>query len=258
MWINSVRLNGLPFCSIRKIVKLFNCGSVQVSGCKGTGKDTLFGNVIMRQKKPYISNLNYGGTFYPFVYKDLNLSENSFENIVSGNVKHYLFPYPDGTDVFISDAGVYFPSQYCGLLNKKFESFPYFMALSRQLGNCNVHVNTQHIGRCWDKIREQSDIYIRCNFCKVIGKRDSHGVVKHGLVIMKITIYDKYEACLNRVKPCRVKIPLFANREMRLRYQMHIDKFQENNGNVVSKILIFKNKSLHDSYYFKSVFENGF
>lgn len=66
LWINSVYISNFPFLRIKKLVKIFNSGSVQVSGCKGTGKDVLFGNVIRRQKKPYISNLNYGGTCYPF------------------------------------------------------------------------------------------------------------------------------------------------------------------------------------------------
>ena len=83
------------------------------------------------------------------------------------------------------------------------------------------------------------------------------GLKTGGLVIQKITIYDKYEACLNRVKPCRVKIPLFANREMRLRYQMHIDTFEEKNGKVKNAYLIYINKSSHDTYYFKSFFVNG-
>lgn len=175
------------------------------------------------------------------------MSNNSYDDILCGLPNKYIFPYEEGTDIYISDVGVYFPSQYCNQLNRDYQSFPYYMALSRQISKNNVHINVQNLNRAWDKIREQSDIYIRCLWCKIIGK----------LVIQKITIYDKYEACLNRVKPCRVKIPLFANREMRLRYQMHIDTFEEKNGKVKNAYLIYINKSSHDTYYFKSFFENG-
>lgn len=229
-----------------KIEKMFKKGSVCVTGLRGTGKDVLMGNVAIRRKKPYISNLNYGGTCYPFNYNEIDL-KNTYNDILQGIPNKYIWPYEEGTDLYISDVGVYFPSQYCNLLNRDYQSFPYYMALSRQISKNNVHINVQNLNRAWDKIREQSDIYIRCLWCKVIGK----------LVIQKITIYDKYEACLNRVKPCRVKIPVLANREMRLRYQMHIDTFEEKNGKVKNAYLVYINKSSHDTYYFKSFFENG-
>ena len=46
---------------LRKIIKMFESGCVSVSGMMGTGKDLLMGNVIMRRKRPYVSNMNYGG-----------------------------------------------------------------------------------------------------------------------------------------------------------------------------------------------------
>ena len=44
---------------IRKIIKLFENGNVNVTGLRGTGKDVLFSNVIARRKSKYISNVDY-------------------------------------------------------------------------------------------------------------------------------------------------------------------------------------------------------
>ena len=43
----------------QKIRKLFKKGSVCVTGLRGTGKDLLMSNVVVRNKKPYISNIDY-------------------------------------------------------------------------------------------------------------------------------------------------------------------------------------------------------
>lgn len=242
----------------RSLIKLFENGSVCTTGCKGKGKDLMMSNVAVRRKKPYISNLNYGGDYSPFEFSKVDIG-NTYDDILKGCPNKYVFPYALGTDIYLSDVGVYFPSQYCNQLNRDYPTFPYYMALSRQLSENNVHINVQNLNRCWDKIREQSDTYIRCLWCKVLfSKKDKKtGKKTGGLVIQKITIYDKYEACLNRVKPCRVKIPLLANRELRLRYQMHIDTFEERNGKVKNKILIYFNKSSYDTNYFRGYFMNG-
>ena len=31
-----------------------------------------------------------------------------------------MHPYPDGTDIYLSDAGIYFPSQFCSELNREY------------------------------------------------------------------------------------------------------------------------------------------
>lgn len=146
---------------ISKIVRMFKNGSVCVTGQRGTGKDMLTSNVVARRKTPYVGNIDYKcnkSMFQPFHYEFISLSGNTCHDLLSGNVKPYEFPYIDGSDIYLSDTGVYFPSQYCNELNKRYPSLPLFMALSRQLGTgCNVHVNVQNLGRVWDKIREQSD-----------------------------------------------------------------------------------------------------
>ena len=54
---------------LKKIIKLFENGSVAVCGLRGSGKDLLTANVVVRRKKPYVSNIDYGGMYMPFNYK---------------------------------------------------------------------------------------------------------------------------------------------------------------------------------------------
>lgn len=238
---------------INSIVKLFKQGNVCTCGLRGTGKDVLLGNVIHRRKNPYISNLDYGDNLKKsIIHVPLKLDyldiKNKYDNFHNGDINEYIYPYPKYCDIYLSDAGVYLPSQYCNELNKKYQGLIEFQQLSRQIGQCNFHINTQNLNRLWDKVREQSDIYIRCNWCKVLfGK----------IVIQKITLYDKYESCLNRVKPCRIAIPLFGSRESKMSARLYIDNWKNQHGKVKNKILIYKNKSRHDTLYFGDLLSKG-
>lgn len=235
---------------IQGIIKLYKQGNVSVSGLRGTGKDMLTANVIARRKMPYISNMDYKvrkSLWIPLQMQRLNI-ENTYKNIVDGEIVPYEYPYPENCDIYLSDAGVYFPSQYTGQLDKQYSEFPLFQALSRHLGDCNFHFNTQNLGRVWNKIREQSDIYIRCIWCKVIGK----------LVFQKVIIYDKYEACESRVKPYKhVIAPIMVSPEARAQYLARDEilkrEFEERNGKVKARILIYRNKSKYDTRYFKKL-----
>ena len=228
------------------IVNLFKKGNVCVTGLRGRGKDLLFGNVIARRNEEYVSNLDYSGSFNKLDINKLLVSGNNYKSLLDGNIRRYVYPYPSGSDVYISDAGIYFPSQYCNELNKLYGAFATYMALSRQLSHNNVHINVQNLNRVWDKIREQSDIYITCRRCWYLG----------GLVIQWITIYDKMQSCIDRVQPCRVRVPLF-NKEAKIQAQIYKDKFFNQHGTVENKLLIYFNKSSHDTYYFEKLFKDG-
>ena len=233
---------------LKKIIRMFDRGNVCVTGLRGSGKDMLTGNVIVRRKLPYISNVDYGNVArYPFILKALDCGKNKFFNFLDGNVKFYSFPYPDGTDVYISDAGVYFPSHCCNELNKSYGYVPNFMALSRHLGECNVHVNVQNLNRCWDKLREQSDQYILCRWCKVFfGK----------IVIQKVRIYELYDSCVKRVPPFRLRKPLLS-RDRKDTYALERDRYEQQFGVVDEGILIYINKSKYDTRIFKKILEEG-
>lgn len=174
---------------MRKIIKLFEEGNVSVCGLRGKGKDMLFANVVMRRKKPYISNTDYGGQFIKFDPEVLNF-KNTWRNFMTGRLNRFVYPYADDIDIYCADLGVYMPSQYQGELCKEYSHIPVAMALTRQVCGCNFHYNVQNLNRAWDKVREQSDTYIRCIGCKVLfGK----------IVLQKIIIYEKYDSAVNRV-----------------------------------------------------------
>ena len=231
----------------RKLIRLFEDSNVSVCGLRGRGKDLLFANVISRRRKPYISNIDYGGSFHPFSYGELSCGNNQYTNFISGDVSFYEFPYPDGTDVYLSDAGIYFPSQFCSQLNKDFPYMPVFQAISRHVGNCNFHFNSQNLNRVWDKIREQSDIYVLCRGCFYF----------HGFVIQAITVYDKYESAVSRMKPLKLPLPLFSNKESRMLRSIQIAQFDASHGLIRNHILIYRNRSNYNTRQFKEILKGG-
>lgn len=233
---------------IRSVIKLFESGNVCVTGLRGTGKDVLFGNVISRRNAPYVSNIDYGGYYTKVNLKDITLSDNKFTNFIEGDLHEYVYPYARGSDVYISDVGVYMPSQFCNELNKLYQGLSSYQALSRQVSRNNFHINVQNLNRAWDKIREQSDIYIRCRRCFVL--------FKGKLVIQAITTYDKYQSCLDRVKPCRIRVPML-NKEAQTNARIYRDNFFNQHGEVRNRILIYRNRSKHDTYYFERLLRDG-
>lgn len=234
----------------KKIIKMFEDGNVCVCGLRGRGKDLLFGNVIARRKKPYVSNMDYtkGEYFTPYRYRDIDCGGNTYDNLIKNEVLYYKCPYEYGTDVYLSDCGIYYPSQYCNELNKKYPSMAMYQALSRQINRGNFHVNMQNLGRCFDKIREMSDVYITCEKCIYIPLVN--------IVLQVVTLYDKASSCQDRVRPCRVKVPLL-NKEAQTNADIYRDKFFNTYGSVKRKILIYHNKSKHDTYHFEKLFKEG-
>lgn len=231
-----------------RIINLFKSGNVSVCGLRGTGKDLLIGNVICRRKKPYISNLDYTGDdlFHPLNMSDFDI-KNGYKELITGNIKKYVAPIKYA-DIYISDAGIYLPSQYCNKLNNEYQGLVTYQAMSRQLAHSNVHFNAQNLNRVWDKVREQSDIYILCRKCFVLfGK----------IVIQFIRVYERYDSCCNRVRPCRVTTPLMARKEQRAMYKLYLDNFYNVHGEIKNHILIYFNKSKHDTFYFEKLFEGG-
>lgn len=234
-----------------KVIGLFNKHSVSVFGAKGSGKDMLFGNVIARRKNnAYVSNLNYkikGKHHIPFSYDTININ-NRFVDFLDKKVNYYEYPFGDGADIYLSDCGTYFPSQYYNQLDKLCAEMPMFMALSRQVGDCYVHTNCQNYNRVWDKIREQSDRYVMCLGC----------VVLFGFVIQRVRVYERYESALEHITPFSWytgKI-ILSNEERTIcvqKHQEHINRY----GKITDKILFYKNKSKYDTRYFREVLKNG-
>jgi hypothetical protein len=227
--------------------KLFAYGSVQICGQRGRGKDMLMANVACRSRC-YYGNVNYGGNYRPLDFSALD-TQNSFHDLINGSIKRYVYPYEEGADIYISDIGIYFPSQYNGELDKKYPRLPQFLCLSRQLGSCNVHLNTQSLARCWLKFREQSDCYILC-------QRIFKPLIKLGVVIQKVTLYSDYESCARRVVPfCLPKPTILSPKEVKLNYEIEKQRYLQNYGEVKNVWLIYRQKSTYDTRYFKTLLE---
>lgn len=228
---------------MRKIKKYFSSGNVCVCGLRGRGKDMLFANIILRRKLPYVSNTDYGGEWFKFVPQDFDCGGNTYKNFLDGNVIPYTYPFDDKVDIYVADCGVYFPSQYCGDLNKNYGYFATFMALSRHLGDCNLHFNVQNLNRVWDKIREQSDVYLMCNWCKVLfGK----------IVIQKVTAYEFYESAVRRVPKFRLPKPFF-NFSRRFEWKKEKIHYDVQYGSIRPHLLIYWNRSKYNTRIFKEV-----
>lgn len=254
-----------------QIIRLFEKGNVCVCGLRGAGKDMLTSNVVARRKQPYVSNIDYtqDSNYNVLDFSKIDCGKNSYMDLVRGKVKYYKYPYPSGSDIYISDAGIYLPSQYCNELNRDFKYLPTYFALSRQVSHNNVHINVQNLNRLWDKCREMSDIYIRCRFCKVLfGKLIMQLKNKYGdkypivskiplIVLQSVTLYDKYQSAVDRVEPCRIRVPITLNKQVRQNAQLYLDKFYNTYGSIRTRLLVYVNKSIYDTFYFEKLFLGG-
>lgn len=232
---------------LKKVIRLFEDGNVSVFGLRGRGKDMLMANVVVRRKKPYVSNIDYGGKWHPLNFDTLDCGKNIYENFIRNDVNYYKYAYGDGVDVYLSDAGIYLPAQYCNEINRRYPFLATFQAISRQVALCNFHFNTQALNRVYDKVREQSDIYIRCMWCKVLfGK----------IVIQRIYIYERYQAAADCVPLFDLPRPLL-NPTRRLTYDLAKQSYQISHGKIKGRTLIYINKSKYDTRRFKEMLENG-
>lgn len=231
----------------KKVIQMFDKGNVCVTGLRGAGKDMLMSNVVVRRALPYVSNVDYGGDYHPFSYEDFAVGGNTYRHFLNGNLKYYKFPFPDGTDLYLSDLGAYFPSQYCSELNRDYKQFPVYMAISRHVGLSNTHFNVQNLNRAWDKIREQSDQYILCRWC----------IVWHGWVLQQVRIYELYDSCVKRVPPFRLRKPSIFAVQARRDWEKERDRYEQNYGIVKQKLLLYRNKSTYDTRIFRTLLLKG-
>ena len=227
-------------------VKQFNKGNVLVSGMRGRGKDVAFCIVVNTRKRNYICNIQYSNPKkryqrFDFDAKVWALSGNTYTDLIDNKVKTYSYPYPDCIDYYISDAGIYFPSQYQNELVKRYSGAPMFQALSRHLGDCNVHVNSQRQNRVWDKIREQSDIYIVMRGCHVL-KYSKFALIRY-------TIYSNEESA-----EAQLKLPFFGlgkrSRELK-------QSFLASHGSIKNGFFFARIPYRFDSRRFKKILENN-
>lgn len=235
----------ISFANRRFFIGLFSKGNVIVTGLRGRGKDMAFCIVINARKRNYISNVRYSDpkrrfSCIPFDANVWKIGGNEYKNFADGTVKKFKYPYPDNTDYFISDAGVYYPAQYATELVKRYSGAPLFQALSRHLGNANVHCNVQNLNRLWDKLREQSDLYVCMKGCKVLfGK----------FAFLRGSVYEKAESCEARLSPPHFGIGKEAQNRRVI--------FEAQNGKIKNFWFIAKVPYRYDDRRFKRMLEMG-
>ena len=191
-------------------------GNLIVFGKKRKGKDLIFNAIINKNKNKVYSNIQFNKDKCDILeLHDTNLNltykefiEDKIEKINVEDIKFESF-----RDYFLSDGGIYLPSQEQGTLCKEYKSLPILYALSSQVFKMNIHVNTQSLNRVWDKLREQADTYIKALKTIKIGS----------FFITKYRLYDKYQSAENdlRVYPTH----LFTSKESKAQeenyYAMH-------------------------------------
>ena len=222
-----------------RIKGAFENGNVIVTGRKGYGKDVLFNAVINWRKKEYHSNLNYGGAFIPFNISELELTPNTYNDFIKGTItkveKNDSF---ENSDIYISDGGVYLPSQADYLLHKIYPSLPITYALNRHQFNNGIHVNAQRIERIWKALREQADYFV------LMRKRP---LKLPFFLVLFTTEYDRYESARKELQPMK-------NTLLNKYSKAEKDLFTANNGFVKNGIIIVRKRSLHyDSRAFHEI-----
>lgn len=160
------------------LVNEFRRCNVMVFGKKGSGKDVIFAHVIALRNELHYSNIPYDANTEVIRLDELNAGNNTFEDCINGTITKFDPRFVEGCDIYISDAGIYFPNTMDKTLNALYPSMPILLALSRHLYQNNVHTNCQAFGRPWKKIREQADSYIQvldtvrrgdCLFVRIVG-----------------------------------------------------------------------------------------
>ncbi|MCQ2088372.1 MAG: hypothetical protein MJZ37_09985 [Bacilli bacterium] len=216
--------------SVNFIKKAFADNNVIVFGRKGRGKDLIFQTAINLRKKEYYSNLNYGGQYNFGSAKMLDLSPNDYTRLINNDIvvlDKEKYPY-EHKDFYFSDGGIIFPSQYDTLLHKQYKTFPVAYALSRQLWNNNIHVNSQSLDRVWKALREQADYYIKC--------RRTIRLPFHLVVLY--TTYEKYRSAEQELNP----MPKHTfNKEQRRIYEQYV----ATNGKIENKFIIISKRNIH-------------
>lgn len=222
----------------KMLLNAFKRGNVIVYGKKGKGKDLLFQYIINSRKKIYLSNVDYGGGYNSVSISEINCKPNTYETLINEEYTKIENKGWEDKDIYLSDCGIYLPSQFDSSLYKKFPSFPIYYALSRHLYHNNVHCNTQNLTRVWKALREQADSYVKCQ-----------GVINlPGLLIIKWCYYDKYESAVNNI------LPIITPRKwLRRKDDSIIAQFKATNGEIKNGVSIIRKKAIkYDTRVFRT------
>mgnify|MGYP003571305811 CR=1 FL=1 len=223
------------------LVKSFSDGNCIVFGLKGCGKDLIFNKVINSRNINCYANIPYNKELCIVKdIKDFSVNPNTFENILDNNIKLIPKLNKENCDFYISDGGIFLPSQYSNRLIKDYPSLPIYYALNRHLTNSNIHINSQYLGRVWDKLREHAAYYIMAVKTHKIGN----------YLITKYRLYDNYQSASAKIRPYKIS-GLITHSESRA----NKEDFESKHGLVKNLYIIQnKNKVYYDSRYFHKAF----
>lgn len=207
----------------------FKKNNVIVYGKKGTGKDLIFNYAINHRRAKCSSNIQFNKKYCDIQnISDFELKSITYNDLIDNTFDKQDKTFTEKKDFYISDAGIYLPSQYSALLDKKYKSFPIVYALSRHLGQFNIHANAQALGRVWNKLREQADSFISC--------RKTYKIF--GFLITKCIYYDKYESANSNLLPFRAG-SLSSKEKKALKAQ-----FEATNGVIRTLYIVQRKRSI--------------
>lgn len=189
--------------------------NVVVAGKKGTGKDLVYQAIINARKEYYYTNLpgGYGGNYEHTSIKNISCEPNTYDDFIKEKVVKCKRRFKEKCDIYISDAGVYLPSNLDSVLYKRYPSLPIYYALSRQLANHNIHANVQVFSKLWKALREQADFY-------VIAKKT---IKLPFFIATKCITYEKLESAERELLPIK-------NRVMNKYSKAEVDQYNASNG----------------------------
>lgn len=206
------------------LLDIFSRGNVIVFGQKGSGKDLLFQHVINLRAAPYYATQPYGGSYNHVKISDLRPGDNVFDDFLNETTRPFYDKFIRGTDIYISDAGIYFPSWAYLYLDKTYPGLPLQFAISRHCGQHNIHCNCQALGGFWNKLREQGGSYIKCLGAHLVD----------GVFFVKYRYYAEYNAAASGLLP-----------------NLKDAQFVAQNGLIFESFFAIKLKDLrYDTYFF--------
>lgn len=171
-----------------------------IYGPIGSGKDLAMAILTHKERGEHIANIPYNEKTIVRPLNYVTVAPNTYAEFIDDNITIMEKSIQEGKNIYISDGGVYLPSQMDTVLSKKYPSFPIAYALIRHLANANIYVNVQNLNRLWIKLREQADGYIRTRGALFFPKWLPF---LRRYFFLKITLYDNYDDALERLRPIR-------------------------------------------------------
>lgn len=200
----------------KEITRSFENGNVGVFGKKRKGKDLLFQKIISMRKNQvgYYSNIDYGFNKIKLIDpSEMKYGPNTYDNFINGTLTKIERSFVEKADIYISDSGNIFPSQYEKLLDKKYPGTPLFVSLQGHTYDSNTHFNWNgSYTRLWKKVREQID-----DMYKALGKVNIFGLI----IFAKYRYFEKPESAELNLLPYKKNRLLDSKQNKSLREQYH-------------------------------------